>query len=609
MHRNGIGSAIFHARFGLITPYMGEEWMENTEAGILEAERLGMKVYLYDENNWPSGVADGKVLEGHPEFVKTSIYLADEIEVGESGVTKQLTGEPCYVVAVPADKQGFPATSVNLAGFIEDGQLNWKPEAGKWTVYVIAVRSTATPTYRGMADLHDKEAMARFIDFTHREYANRFGQYFGRTVLGIFTDEPGMNYAGPEFAVWTRSLPEEFNWRHGYDLIGTLPAIFRDMGEPTAKIRCDFYDTATQLYVEAYFKQIYDYCEEVRLHSTGHVMNEGEFTAHARMQGDFFRGAKFMHYGGLDHLHELTWPVPGGPLNNLLSAKFASSAAHIFEKPVVFSECFGIAAHWGINLRSLKRLADWEVLLGVNEMGAARLLLLDPGIPQVGVPAGRVLSVAILAILQQVRQLRLPPLLPLPRGQAHSRRGAALSDSQHVDGARSRPERGHPESGGLRSTTSARRCCGTTATSISCPRSRCRRPTSSGGKIVVRNDEGKELEEYGLLVIPDVTALTAETIPALLRHLESGGKVLVAGRLPSWLWGEAKSGFCVEALKEAYESKPGQVIFLNPGMDWDDADWEKHMDEAVGKLTQANVRILEGGKPCREIIHLYHRRG
>ena len=59
MKRQGLGGFIIHARKGLLTEYMGEEWLSCVGVCIEEAERLGMEVWLYDENGWPSGFAGG----------------------------------------------------------------------------------------------------------------------------------------------------------------------------------------------------------------------------------------------------------------------------------------------------------------------------------------------------------------------------------------------------------------------------------------------------------------------------------------------------------------------------------------------------------------------
>ena len=61
LKRMGFGGFFMHARVGLDTEYLGDEWFECIRACVAEAEKLGMNAWLYDEDRWPSGAAGGKV--------------------------------------------------------------------------------------------------------------------------------------------------------------------------------------------------------------------------------------------------------------------------------------------------------------------------------------------------------------------------------------------------------------------------------------------------------------------------------------------------------------------------------------------------------------------
>ena len=62
MHEQKVYECVIHARYGLETPYFSEEWFECIGFTIREGKRLGMRFWIYDENNFPSGYAGGKVL-------------------------------------------------------------------------------------------------------------------------------------------------------------------------------------------------------------------------------------------------------------------------------------------------------------------------------------------------------------------------------------------------------------------------------------------------------------------------------------------------------------------------------------------------------------------
>ena len=63
MHDLGMKGFFMHARGGLETEYLSEEWYDCIRACVDEAQKLGMEAWSYDENGWPSGFAGGKLLE------------------------------------------------------------------------------------------------------------------------------------------------------------------------------------------------------------------------------------------------------------------------------------------------------------------------------------------------------------------------------------------------------------------------------------------------------------------------------------------------------------------------------------------------------------------
>lgn len=66
MQDAGMGGFFMHARGGLETEYLSEDWFRAVEASVDEAKKRGMQAWCYDENGWPSGFAGGKLLE-NPE--------------------------------------------------------------------------------------------------------------------------------------------------------------------------------------------------------------------------------------------------------------------------------------------------------------------------------------------------------------------------------------------------------------------------------------------------------------------------------------------------------------------------------------------------------------
>ena len=61
MREGGLGGFFMHARVGLGTAYLSDEWFKCINACIDEASGRNMRAWLYDEDRWPSGAAGGLV--------------------------------------------------------------------------------------------------------------------------------------------------------------------------------------------------------------------------------------------------------------------------------------------------------------------------------------------------------------------------------------------------------------------------------------------------------------------------------------------------------------------------------------------------------------------
>ena len=63
----GCGGVIVHPRPGLITEYISDKWYDLFRYTVKKGKELGMDVWIYDENSYPSGFAGGHVPALMPE--------------------------------------------------------------------------------------------------------------------------------------------------------------------------------------------------------------------------------------------------------------------------------------------------------------------------------------------------------------------------------------------------------------------------------------------------------------------------------------------------------------------------------------------------------------
>ena len=392
MKEAGINSVVFHPRSGIggefghgeMEYYLSETYFDRVKSALEICRRLGLKVILYDEYNWPSGQAGGRVMKGgmvgtrkvppNPEYIAKHLAMV-EVQVGAENhgerSWKVPSGKLIGVIAAQADKDGLVrSTFRNLTSEAKEGNLKWRVPEGNWRLLFFMQRDSPPSEGPGTTaevspccpDLMNPAAIDKFISVTHGEYYRRFPEYFGSTITGAFTDEPGFlnNRIDGVFAntvPWTEALPEFFERKKGYSLIDSLPLVWVGESEENAKVRNDFWDALSTLYMENYFGKIHDWCQAHHIESIGHVL-EDTLRFHRTFEGgDYFKTMRYMSRGGVDQIGQRRF--------GLINPKLASSAAQLFGVPHALSETFG-AYGWGLTLEQMKAVINWHATSGID---------------------------------------------------------------------------------------------------------------------------------------------------------------------------------------------------------------------------------------------------
>ena len=326
MADKGWGSYFMHSRVGLVTGYLSEEWMGLINACADEAEKTGTYAWLYDEDKWPSGFAGGEVPEMDESFRMRGLALVRQGTVGP---------------------QDTVLSSVQHGGVNFNICKRVKPLGEKW--------------YNGACyvDLMNPEAVRAFIDCTHERYKVACGRHFGKSIPGIFTDEP--QYSNPwAFDVptvpWSDYLPGFFKEMKGYDITEHLAKLFFDIGD-YRKVRFDFYDAASELFKQSWTKQYYDWCEANGLIMTGHFMQEDDLVCQVQFCGDVMTHYEFMHWPGTDKL--------GRNIDQIVACKQVSSVVDQLGKERAFCEVFGCMGGQ-CSFFTRKWIGDWQAALGIS---------------------------------------------------------------------------------------------------------------------------------------------------------------------------------------------------------------------------------------------------
>jgi len=364
MTDKGVYGAFLHARPYFVTPYLEDEWWDLIGHAISYGREKGFRSWLYDEYAWPSGTA-GSIFP-HGEQRASRVLSESRRHMAKGLACKRWTAKGPGRAELPADASSglYAAFRMRLNGkgeIVEDSLEPVRTDeagrievpAGEWSLMAFTLYHLPTNV-----DYMSEAAIRRFLEYTHEAYKARYGEHFGGLVPGVFFDEIFMA-AAP--IPWTEALEDEFRVRAGYAFKDVLPYLILDGDRGRAEpARADYFETITELYERAFFRQISRWCEDNGLMLTGHT--EEHLALHPARQGNYFRTMRHLHIPGAD-CHDYRYRYPRRITH--VESKLAVSVGRNYSRTRIMSEAMG-GAGWACTLQEFKRGVNVLAAMGVN---------------------------------------------------------------------------------------------------------------------------------------------------------------------------------------------------------------------------------------------------
>lgn len=349
----GYGGAFPHARPGLATEYLSSEFKHAICACADQAKKNDMKLWLYDEDRYPSGTAGGTVT-ADPRFRKRRIDLRDAVPVDVADQdTAVREGKPYLAATYDIRLDGETMTDcrrVCPTDAIADGYVRR---------YAVCETWATDGRFNGntYVDTMNKEAIEAFLNLTLTAYADTVGAEFGDTIPAIFTDEP---HPGDKDTLhgygWTADFDETFRATYGFDLLDHLPELWYDLPDGYSMARYRYYDHLTDRFAEAYMDTYQAYCDQHGIRFTGHLLHEDTLATQTKTTGEMMRCYRAFDIAGIDVLKNDYLPV---------TAKQTQSAVHQYGGDAMMSELYGVSG-WNTDFHTYKVHGDWQAALGVT---------------------------------------------------------------------------------------------------------------------------------------------------------------------------------------------------------------------------------------------------
>ena len=366
---HGVYGFVIHPRAGLPKSigWMSEAMIGHIRFAIEEAARRDMWVVLYDEGMYPSGSSSGQVVAENPAYRTRGLFAIDldeakpgtelsGIRIAEDGAPQLAAGQS-LVAIVKRQKDGHRIAVVDRA--IADGYsvirgLHFVEDDPPRRADHKEVAEDAPPA----ADILNPEAVRCFIRLVYQRYYDEFKGHFGKTVKGIFTDEPSFLAKRAERGAQpgTTGILEHVNSYLGYDFKEHLPALWYSDEPDAARYRRDYQQALQNRLEETFYGQISKWCDEHGVALTGHPA-----------QPDDIGHLRHFQIPGQDIVWRYVEPGKASALEGAQStqAKCASSAMIHLGRRRNANEYCGAYGH-DFTFEEMKWLTRWLIVRGCN---------------------------------------------------------------------------------------------------------------------------------------------------------------------------------------------------------------------------------------------------
>lgn len=400
--------------------FCGPGWRHDMDIVLEESKARDMKVWILDDKHFPTGYANGLIEQKYPERKKQYIACTTADVLGSSrplslNVSRMLKptigfweiGNPVdyeeraknTLVSVVAlrfhEGSVFHEDLIDLTDSCKDGVCSFHLPEGQWRIHVIYRTRTdgGNPTYINMIDAESAHTQ---IEGVYEAHYQRYGDEFGKTIAGFFSDEPQFGNISeqvfdtrlgrPKMPLpWSAELEEMLKERCGGSCRALLPLLFADTLEAVKQpqMRYDYMDCVSKLYAKNFSRPIGQWCKDHGVEYIGHVVEDN--SVHSRLglgAAHWFRAMEGQDMAGIDIIgSQYFYGAPAqtrksmgenqsdGEFFHYALGKLGASGGHLDPKKKgrTMCELFG-AYGWSFGVRDMQHLLDHLLVRGINHL-------------------------------------------------------------------------------------------------------------------------------------------------------------------------------------------------------------------------------------------------
>ena len=363
--------------------YLTPRWVELLRHTLSEGERLDLGIDMATGTGWPFGgpwidhsqstkqmvhqkytLKGGEQLEVPVSYLQEPMVRAVGKRVDISEIQRPVRSNenlqalaleqvkfrlelPLLALMAYSDRQ----ETIELTSRVDEhGNLNWTAPQGNWTLYALfqgwhgKMVERAAPGGEGwVIDHFSAPVLSKYL---HR-FDESLGRQGDRGLRAYFNDSYEVDDASGQ-SDFTMDLFEQFETRRGYDLRLHLDALFDENPDDRGRrVLCDFRETISDLLLQEFTQP---------------------WRQWANQRGTLIRNQAHGSPANILDLYAAS-DIPETEGTEIMRFKFASSAAHVSDKPLVACEAATwLDEHFLASLADVKRATDRFFLGGVNHI-------------------------------------------------------------------------------------------------------------------------------------------------------------------------------------------------------------------------------------------------
>ncbi len=336
--------------------YLDDEFFRLYKITIEEGLRQGLPMdILYDELQFPTGMAGGLFYEAYPEDVEKSLEKTEQDVSGPLMVELAMPeSNSIYIGITMMNLETLECIDISDKVSRDGFNFRVKVPKGRWKVMLFYLDSSRR---RGICDYLSEKAVSELISIMYDKYYENLKEYFGTMIKQTFFDEPSMHNS-VSGRLWTPGFNEGFKKKYGYSPMKYYPALWYDIGEETGAARNALFGYRTELYTENFIGQLAKWCADHGVALSGH-MDQEEAPNPVGTLGDLMKIFKHEQIPTIDDI----WFT--GRSNT--SYKIVTSAAFNFDRPIIQAETYAAYQRQWQTAEAAWRTAMDQHTMGINQ--------------------------------------------------------------------------------------------------------------------------------------------------------------------------------------------------------------------------------------------------